>query len=114
VADGRRIVTLGFDQREARLWNADGSGGSVALPGEGAMVTQALASPDGRWVLTTTDDQSAYLFPIDLELALRPLRMQTVCLSARDRRRYLSESEPAAEARFAACQQRRTGRQSMK
>jgi len=114
VADGRRIVTLGFDQGEARLWNADGSGGSVALPGDGALVTQAMASPDGRWVLTTTDDQSAHLFPIDLELALQPLRMQTVCLSARDRRRYLSEPEPAAEERFATCQQRRTGRKATK
>jgi WD40 repeat protein len=110
VADGRRIVTLGFDQGEARLWNADGSGGSVALPGDGAKVTQALASADGRWVLTTTDDQSAHLFPIDLGLALQPLRMQTVCLSVRDRRRYLSEPEPAAEKRFAACQERRSGR----
>jgi len=114
IADGRRIVTLGYDQGEARLWNADGSGGSVALPGDGAIVTQALTSPDGRWVLTMTDDQSAHLFPIDLELALTPLRAQTVCLSARDRRRYLSESEPVAAERFAACQQRRSGIKAIK
>ena len=107
--DGRRILTLGYSQGEARLWNVDGSGGSVALPGAGAIVTQAIPSPDGRWVVVTTDDQSAYLFPVDLELALQALRVDNVCLSAVDRRRYLSEEKGAAQQRFEACQQRIVG-----
>lgn len=105
VPDGRRILTLGYSQGEARLWNVDGSGGSVALPGNGAIVTQAMPSPDGRWVVVTTNDQAAYLFPVDLELALQALRVENVCLTAVDRRRYLSEENGAAQQRFASCQQ---------
>ncbi len=110
LPDGRRILTLGYDQGEARLWNVDGSGGSVALPGAGAIVTQVIPSPDGRWVVVTTDDQSAYLIPVDLELALQALRVENLCLSASDRRRYLSEEQGAAQQRFASCQRGSGGR----
>ncbi|MCC7052066.1 MAG: caspase family protein [Gemmatimonadaceae bacterium] len=107
TADGRRIVTLGFNQGEARLWNADGSGGSVALPGDGTLVTQALPSPDGRWVLTTTAGQTAELYPTDPEVALGPLRRSPVCLSASDRVRYLTERPRVAERRAGECRSSR-------
>ena len=106
TADGTRIVTLGFDQGEARLWNTNGSGGSVALPGDGATVTQVVLSPDGRWVLTTTSGQSAALFPIDPEAALHPLRQSRVCLTAADRVRYLDERSRVAARRAEACRTR--------
>lgn len=106
TADGTRIVTLGFGQGEARLWNTDGSGGSVALPGDGATVTRALLSPDGRWVLTTTTGQSAALLPIDPEAALQPLRQSRMCLTAADRIRYLNENVRAAARRAEACRAR--------
>ncbi len=109
TADGTRIVTLGFNQSEARMWNVDGSGGSVALSaGAGAIVTQALPSPDGRWVLTTATNHSATLHLIDVEAALTPLRHLHVCLTAADRVRYLNERRPVAETRATACQARTT------
>ncbi len=106
TGDGQRLVTLGFDQREARLWNTDGSGGSVALPGGRDTVTRVLLSPDGRWALTTTTGQSAALFPIDLEDALQPLRRSHVCLTATDRIRYLNERGRVAARRADKCQER--------
>ncbi len=106
TADGMRIVTLGFEQKEARMWNTDGSGGSVALPGGRDTVTRVLLSPDGRWALTTTTGQSAALFPIDLEAALQPLRRSHVCLTAADRIRYLNERGRVAARRADACRAR--------
>jgi len=110
TAFGTRILTLGIGQREARIWNADGSGGSIALSGDGAEVRRVHTSPDGRWALVATDAQTAQLYPIDLEFALRPLRAQTNCLSTADRRRYLSESRRDADAHFATCDRRRAAR----
>ncbi len=110
TADGTRIVTLGFDQGEARMWNVDGTGGSVPLPGGGGIVTRALPSPDGRWVLTTTTDQSALLHVIDVEQALAPLRRSAMCLAAADRVRYLDEGVRLAETRAASCISRPTAR----
>ena len=107
TADGRRLLTLGYGELDARLWNADGSGNPIPLPGNRAVVSAAYPSPDGRWVMTGTMAQTAQLYPIDVEYALRPLRGLRLCLSVAERMRYLSEREPDAAARHAACHRAR-------
>jgi WD40 repeat protein len=81
VGDGEHVLTLGAGETEARLWNADGSGESVVLPGDQGWVKSAFTSEDGRWAVTTTARNTAQLYPIDLELALKPFRDMTSCLS---------------------------------
>ncbi|HYW50703.1 MAG TPA: caspase family protein [Gemmatimonadaceae bacterium] len=103
TADGRRLVTLGYGELEARLWNADGTGSPVPLSGDRAIVAGANASPDGRWLLTSTLSQTAQLHPIDVEQALRPLRVPGLCLSIPDRMRFLGEREADAATRHGAC-----------
>ena len=107
TADGRRLLTLGYGELEARLWNADGSGSPVALSGNRAVVSGAYPSPDGQWVLTGTMAQTAQLYPIDVERALRPLRDLRLCLTVADRMRYLSETERDATDRHTACERAR-------
>lgn len=107
TADGRRLITLGYAELEARIWNADGSGSPVSLPGDRAVVSAAYPSADGRWLLTGTMAQTAQLHPIDVELALRPFRTLALCLTTRDRMRFLGERDGDASAAHARCERAR-------
>jgi WD40 repeat protein len=104
TVDGTRVLTLGGDQPEVRLWNVDGSGGSVALSVHGATVNFFDQTPDGASVLLATREEVADLIPLDEHRALQPFLGQRICLSVADRRRYLSETLADATARRDACE----------
>jgi WD40 repeat protein len=61
--DGLRLVTASGD-RTARVWNADGAGNPVLLPGHGDAVNSAAWSPDGQRIVTASDDGTARLWNV--------------------------------------------------
>ncbi|HPV73306.1 MAG TPA: caspase family protein [Gemmatimonadaceae bacterium] len=105
--DGMRVLTVPESDTAASLWNADGSGGVAAFTGAGATVSRASVSPDGRWLVNALDSGGAGLFPLDAAGILRTFAVGTICLSANDRQRYLSESESESRARWSACERAR-------
>ena len=108
--DGRRVLTVGNGETEARLWNADGSGGFVSLPAARGDIANVYPSADGRWLLTTSTGQTADLFPLDPNIALAPFRVRSTCLPADERQRHLMESAKDARARHDACENARISR----
>jgi hypothetical protein len=102
--DGRRVLTRGLDETDARLWNADGTGNFVSFS-PGGIVTQSSITADGQWLLTVTDKATATLFPLQPNRALGPYRRITAaCLTTADRVRYLLETRPVATRRNAECE----------
>jgi WD40 repeat protein len=102
--DGRRVLALPAVDTVAYLWNADGSGGVAGFSGVGRILRHVFVSPDGKWLLTTLDDGSAGLWPLDAAQLLRDMDGAGVCLPVADRIRYLSERERDAADRHAACE----------
>jgi len=105
--DGTRVLTVPASDTVAGLWNADGSGGAAAFTGAGALISLASVSPDGRWLVNVLDSGGAGLFPLDAAGILRTFAVGSVCLSANDRQRYLSESASESRARWSACERER-------
>jgi WD40 repeat protein len=105
--DGTRVLTVPESDTVAGLWNADGSGGVAAFTGAGALISLASVSPDGRWLVNVLDSGGAGLFPLDAAGILRTFATGTVCLSANDRQRYLSESASESRERWSACERAR-------
>jgi WD40 repeat protein len=101
--DGRFVLTVGEGESEARLWNLDGSGGSLTLDARGDSTSVVEVSPDSRWVLIGNDRQTAYLHPLDVNLALTPLRAIAICLTAAQRQGYLLETATVARDTAEAC-----------
>ena len=108
LPDGRRVVTLGANELDVRIWNGDGTGGFVAVPVGGATIQRIDVSPDGRWLLASTDKATAALLPLDPEEAVRPFRrISAACLTVEDRTRYLMEPAKTASERQTACERAR-------
>ena len=107
TADGTRLFTLGFGESEARLWNVDGSGGSVGMRVTRRAITGLYLSPDARWVLISTNGRTAELLPLDINTALAPYRALRTCMLTTERQRYLMESARDAAARNTACMRSR-------
>jgi WD40 repeat protein len=63
--DGRSIVTSDGDT--ARIWNADNGELATVLGGHRGRVNSAVLSPDGRSVLTASDDKTARLWSVGTE-----------------------------------------------
>ena len=53
------------DHHVVRIWRADGSGTPVVLAGHTALVTSATFSPDGSYVLTTSEDRTVRIWRTD-------------------------------------------------
>ena len=108
LPDGRRVVTLGANELDVRIWNVDATGGFVAVPVGGATIQRIDVSPDGRWLLASTDKATAALFSLDPEEAVRPFRrIAAACLTVDDRTRYLMEPAKTAGERQTACERAR-------
>jgi WD40 repeat protein len=113
--DGRRIVTASRDGT-ARVWAADGSGEPVVLRShearlfEGALnpeetVFDAAFSPDGRYILTASDDGTARVWAVDGRLLQALIRAATpICLEPEFRVNYLGETRDVATATHQRCQ----------
>jgi WD40 repeat protein len=104
--DSRYLLTLGTGEREARLWNVSGAGGSLPINAGGRMIEALAISPDGRWLVASNDRQGAQLQALDADLAIAPFRTMSICLSASRRARYLLESAAVAKDRYAQCERR--------
>ena len=105
--DGRRVITLGAGESDARLWNANGTGGFVAIRVPRGEVYDIFASRDDRWMLVASTAQTAHLVPLDPNLAIAPFRATRSCLPMNDRERYLMESSKDAMKRHGACERSR-------
>lgn len=102
--DGTKVLTVPEADTVASLWNADGSGGVAAFSGAGTLVSLASVSPDGQWLLTSLDSGAAGLWPLDAKGILRTFSNGTLCLSANERQRYLSETATQSRDRWSACE----------
>lgn len=102
--DGTKVLTVPESDTVASVWNADGSGGVAAFPGAGALISLASVSPDGRWLLTALDSGGAGLWPLDAKGIVRMFSLGTLCLSANERQRYLSETATQSRDRWSACE----------
>ncbi len=107
--DGTRIVTLGAGEVDGRLWNADGSGGFVSMPAGRGEVRELYPSASGRWLLATSAEQTAQLYPLDPNDAIAAFRNARTCMTVAERQRYLTESAPDATTRYRACETSRRG-----
>ena len=101
--DGKRVLTLGAQETDARIWHADGAGGFVSLSAGRAEVNDVYASRDGGWLLATTESATASALPLDADRALHKLRASAMCLSVVKRQRYLSERTDDSHSHRAAC-----------
>ncbi len=104
--DSRYLLTLGVGEREARLWNVSGAGGSLPINAGGRLIEALAISPDGRWMVASNDRQGAQLQALDADLAITPFRTMSICLSASRRERYLLETAAIARERYAQCERR--------
>lgn len=102
--DGTRVLTVPEADTLASLWNADGSGGVAAFSGAGSLVSLATVSPDGRWLFAALDSGGAGLWPLDAQGILRTFSTGTICLSANERQRYLSEDAIQSLMRWSVCE----------
>ncbi|HKO57285.1 MAG TPA: WD40 repeat domain-containing protein, partial [Thermoanaerobaculia bacterium] len=60
--DGRRIVTVATGDDVAKIWNSDGTGRPIELKGHSREVFEAVFSPDGKRVVTSSDDGTARIW----------------------------------------------------
>ena len=105
--DGKRVITLGAGESDARIWNANGTGGFVAIRMPRGEVYDLFASRDDRWLLVASTAQTAHLVPLDPNTAVAPFRMTQSCLPMTDRERYLLETPKDATSRHGACERTR-------
>ena len=70
-------------------------------------VNQARYSPDGQFIVTASDDQTARVWRVGWKSLLQTLRERTIlCLTKAQRPRYLFEDDSVAQERYEACERR--------
>ncbi len=62
--DAQRVLTVSLDGT-ARIWNANGVGGSVVVPGHDKPITAARWSPDGVFIVTGSEDGTVRIAKAD-------------------------------------------------
>lgn len=79
------------------------SGASFRLTDD--LLVNATWSPDGKRILTASEDNTTTVFLFDLTLLLEAVREATIsCLSIDQRQEYLLESETDATLAYHACE----------
>jgi WD40 repeat protein len=77
------------------------------LKGHTDWVNQASYSPDGQFIVTASDDQTARVWQVGWKSLLKTLRERTTaCLTKAQRIHYLFEDDPAAQDGYEACERR--------
>jgi WD40 repeat protein len=104
---GTRGATFGaISDDGVRLWRRGHTGDPLLMRGS-ATIKAAALSPDERLALTVEENGMIRSWALDEHLLAAQLEQaSTVCLSTRQRQRYLDEKEQEARSRCEACEDR--------
>ena len=102
--DGQRVVTASEDG-SVRVWPVEGASKPLVLRGTGSAFTHAVFDRTGERVAGAAGDGSAFVWQLAWHPLLALVKGATSgCLSVRERRTLLRETEPAARERSAYCE----------